>query len=110
MNINMNWKKVGVIGVDAGCCWLGDPCYCVTPDRDCHPASTWQKFCDILQDKDFDQKGHLQFNYPLGHPGLGVLVQAGHGDGEYPVYIKKNNEGRVLAVMVNFGDGDKEDG
>lgn len=29
----MNWTQVGVIGVDSGLCWVGDPCYCVTPGR-----------------------------------------------------------------------------
>ena len=25
--INEEWEHIGEIGVDAGLCWLGDPCY-----------------------------------------------------------------------------------
>ena len=41
---NKKWEEVGLIGVDAGLCWLGDPCYCVTPDADNHPTQTWIEF------------------------------------------------------------------
>lgn len=105
----MSWEKIGIIGVDAGCCWVGDPCYCITPDGDSHPASTWEEFCKILQDKNFDEKGYLQFNYKMGHPGLGVLVQTGCGDGSYPVYIKKNDRGEIVGLKIDF-DCDDEDG
>lgn len=91
----MSWQKVGTIGVDAGLCWVGDPCYCVTPDCNSHPAKTWEEFCDILSKSDFDGKNYHQFN-------SGVVVPSGYGDGEYPVYIKKNQEGRVVGVMVKF--------
>lgn len=99
--MSFKWEKVGVIGVDAGLCWVGDPCYCVTPDSDNHPAKTWLEFCDMLNDK-FYKDGHKQFDYSLGHPGLGVVVSTGYGDGTYPVFIKKNEEGRVVGVMVKF--------
>jgi len=93
------WEKVGVIGVDAGLCWVGDPCYCVTPDATDHPAPTWKQFCDMLGD---DYPTAKQFNYEMGHEGLGVCVSTGYGDGLYPVYVKKNAEGRIVRVMVKF--------
>lgn len=96
---NKEWQEVGEIGVDAGLCWIGDPCYCVTPDADEHPAKTWYEFCDKL-----DDNGVTQWNYKAGHPGLGVSVQTGYGDGVYPVYIKRNKEGRVIEVKVVFAD------
>lgn len=99
------WEQVGKIGVDAGLCWIGDPCYCVTPDSDEHPAQTWDEFCDKLGD---DHK-HKQWNYKRGHAGLGVTVETGYGDGTYPVYVKKNRHGRVVEVKVCFDEQEDDD-
>ena len=91
----MDFEKVGVIGVDAGLCWVGDPCYCVTPDAEEHPANDWSEFCDKLQ-------GDVQqWNYKRGHAGLGVSVSTGYGDGVYSVYVVRK-EGRIAGVFVDF--------
>jgi hypothetical protein len=93
---NNRWELVGKIGVDAGLCWIGDPCYCVTPDVDEHPAKTWQEFCNLLGGQDVKQ-----FNYRAGHPGLGVCVRTG-GDGWFPVFVKRNAHGEIAEVNVKF--------
>lgn len=98
MKQKSKWEQVGEIGVDAGLCWIGDPCYCVTPDATEHPAKTWAEFCQKLGNEDTKQ-----WNYKLGHAGLGVSVQTGYGDGTYPVFVKKNKEGRVMEAKVVFG-------
>ena len=95
----MTWEQVGVIGVDAGLCWIGDPCYCVTPDSTEHPAQTWSEFCDKLFEDTSDTK---QWNHKLGHSGLGVSVSTGYGDGTYPVYVKRNSEGLITEAKVVF--------
>jgi hypothetical protein len=102
-----DWIKVGTIGVDAGLCWLGDPCYIMGSDADGQPAKTWSEFCDMLgaielSNKGTDKAQTAQWNYKLGHPGLGVSVSTGYGDGEYPVYIKRGSEGRIAEVKVVF--------
>ena len=92
------WEQIGVIGVDAGLCWLGDPCYVLHTDKT--PKSigkNWSEFCDIITKKD-----NHQFNYDAGHPGLGVVVSTGYGDGCYPVEIRRNDEGRIAEVRVKF--------
>ena len=94
------WELVGYIGVDAGLCWIGDPCYCVTPDATEHPAPSWPEFCDKLRDSEKD--GACQWNYKMGHAGLGVSVSIGYGDGTYPVYVRRNKEGRVAEARVKF--------
>jgi hypothetical protein len=42
-------KQIGEIGVDAGLCWIGDPCYILHKE---HPpkaiGTSWDEFCDIL--------------------------------------------------------------
>lgn len=100
MNNTIEWEHAGVIGVDAGLCWIGDPCYCVTPDCTEHPAETWGEFCDQLSDDDFHAP--KQWNYKAGHAGLGVSVSTGYGDGTYPVYVRRNSEGRIAEVKVVF--------
>ncbi|MDD4888407.1 MAG: DUF4241 domain-containing protein [Phycisphaerae bacterium] len=98
---NKNWKQVGTISVDAGLCWVGDPCYCITPDCDEHPAQTWSEFCNAISDHEQDAK---QWNFKLGTPGLGVSVSTGYGDGSYPVFIRRNRDGRVAEVKVVFDE------
>ena len=83
------FKKVGTFGVDAGLCWIGDPCYVVSKDAS-HVWSTWDKFCD---EHDSDKKVNV---FPAG-----ICVSSGYGDGEYPVYVKKQ-DGRVKEVLIKF--------
>lgn len=94
----MKIKTIGYIGIDAGLCWIGDPCYVLPDDasqRD--QVKDWSKFC-------IEMKGskHKSFNYKMGHEGLGVCVSTGYGDGEYPVKATFNNEGRVASVTILF--------
>jgi len=92
------FEEVGVIGVDAGLCWIGDPCYILhqknTPKS---IGNNWSEFCDLLPDH-----GIKQFNCDLGHAGLGVVVGTGWGDGVYPVFVRKDKYGRVMEVRVLF--------
>ena len=94
------WQKIGIIGVDSGTVWVGDGCYCITPDATEHPAKTWPEFCNKLDQ--VNEEGYQQFNFSRGHSGLGVVVSSGYGDGNYPVFIKKNEDGRVVGLMVEF--------
>jgi hypothetical protein len=96
--------KVGEIGVDAGLCWIGDPCYILHPQEPPKAiGKDWGEFCKQLGD---DYPTAKQFNYDLGHPGLGVVVSTGYGDGVYPVYAAIR-EGRIAKVWVDFF-GDEE--
>lgn len=97
-----NWEKVGVVGVNTGTLWLGDPCYCVTPDGSNHPAATWPEFCDALLEKEKATPGAAQWNFKLGRPGLGVTVLTGYGDGAYPVEVRRTPDGRIAEVRVKF--------
>jgi hypothetical protein len=100
----------GVIGVDAGLCWVGDPCYILHREgEEDTPKSigrNWMEFCDSLGS---DYPTVKQFNYDLGHPGLGVCVSTGYGDGVYPVMVTKNSEGRVVRVTIEFISYENED-
>jgi hypothetical protein len=97
-------KHLGQIGIDAGLCWIGDPCYVLPDGSDHNPGANWKMFCDELNKND-----------KLGEPttrnfdGIGVCVGTGYGDGEYPVTAEIKG-GRVMSVTVDFSGGpDKED-
>lgn len=91
------WEKVGEIGVDAGLCWVGDPCYIVSKDAS-YVFEKWEDFCNVLDTNGFfDGKRHsVEFNN-----GLGVCVSTGYGDGSYPVYVKRDGN-RIAEVKVVF--------
>ena len=98
------WERAGEIGVDAGLCWVGDPCYCVTPDADEHPAGTWAEFCGLQEAA--EHNGVKQWHYRAGHPGLGVTVQI--DDGCYPAYVRRTTDGHIAEVKVVFlGNGSR---
>ena len=103
-NINLS-KQIGEIGVDAGLCWIGDPCYILHKEQPPQAIGRdWSEFCDTL-----DHKNEFrQFDYDLGHPGLGVVVSTGYGDGTYPVYAEFNEDGRIAKVWVEFIGEDDE--
>lgn len=99
-HIPEGYEFAGTIGVDSGLCWIGDPCYCVTPDADEHPAPSWNEFCNTLEK--IEKNGVAQWNYKGGSKGLGVSVSTGYGDGSYNVYVKKTKNGRIAKVLINF--------
>lgn len=101
--IEPDLEFIGTIGVDAGCVMVGDPCYHVGDDTDGreHMGKTWSEFCEKwllkrpLQDV-------VKIPYPLGHEGQGIVVTSGWGDGVYPVYIKRGEENRIAAIVIDF--------
>jgi len=93
----METKLIGHIGVDAGLCWIGDPCYVLPDDATENPGTDWMDFCAKI-----GSEPHTSFNYQLGHEGVGVCVSTGYGDGTYPVVARIGDDGRVQAVEVVF--------
>ncbi len=92
------WERVGAIGVDAGLCWIGDPCYVLHKEEGAPTSigADWGEFCDRMG------RDVTQFNYDLGHAGLGVCVATGYGDGFYPVEVRRSEDGRIAEVRVVF--------
>lgn len=94
----MERKKIGSIGVDAGCVWIVDPCY-VLDDRGTEPfrGKTWSEHCESLRVLDTPARS--------GQFEEGVVVSSGYGDGEYPVYAEYQ-DGRVKRVIIEFMEED----
>lgn len=94
------WERAGEIGIDAGLCWIGDPCYILPEESpEAAPLRDWSKFCEMMKDLDV-----RQFRYLRGHDGLGVCVSTGCGDGIYPVEVRRDPDGRIAEVRVRFID------
>lgn len=93
------WETVGIITVDAGICWLGDPCYILHTDEDSEApkdiGKTWSEFCDKL-----GNSNDHQFMHNSGGPGLGVTISTG-GDGVFPVEVKRK-DGMISEVRIKF--------
>src|SRR5438270_340558 len=55
-------KYIGEIGVDAGLCWIGDPCYILHTDQPPKAiGKSWDEFCDIVLDVDKLARGDIAF-------------------------------------------------
>ena len=81
--------------VDAGCIWIGDPCYVMGDDASFRVNNWITDFCDKL---DNDKS----INKPLGE-GVGLCIDSGYGDGRYPVEIERDSHsGRVKSVTITF--------
>ena len=98
-------KLIGHMSVDAGLCWVGDPCYVMGSDSS-HGVSDWDEFCSKIT----EMKHHAA---PLGD-GIGFAISTGFGDGSYPVYIETSDEGewgeRVKSITIDFiGDEEEDD-
>lgn len=102
-----DWLLAGSISVDAGTCWVGDPCYLVGHNRDTSSIADWGAFVEKLypvqkrvngEAIDFEQRGYQEFED-------GVVCSTGVGDGRYSVYVKRSN-GRIAAIKVVFLPGE----
>lgn len=98
------WEKIGTIDVDAGVCWIGDPCYIIGANNLDYPYLNWDDFCNELFKK--DKKGIAKWKHTENDEsnsyGKGISVSTGYGDGEYSVYVKRNKEGVIAEVKIVF--------
>ena len=102
-------RQIGTFSVDAGLCWIGDPCYFwpgrsdgQTPTAVEEIGSNWYQFCDKLAQKGFYERGYVEFN-------AGIVTNTGVGDGTYPVYA--TFEGHIVTkITIDFmGDEESDD-
>lgn len=109
------WEQVGEITVDAGLCWVGDPSYFTPRDARDHPKSPrfkdWGTFLESIGEEyptvaalsHVHEYEGLDGNRETREvSGLGVCVSTGYGDGRYPVYVHRNEEGRIEELRVVF--------
>jgi hypothetical protein len=101
-------KYAGSFGVDSGQAIVGDPCYLNEYDPNTNEA--WK-----LEGKEgqYSYQGisatTLKSQFGVIEGGKAVAFNTGYGDGEYPVYVKLDDEGRVSMVVIDFlGSLDEE--
>ena len=111
----METKLAGHCGVDSGQIMVIDPCYAFKDEFD-DTNGNYRNVCNISLGDD----GYGEFPLPAnGYTGnIGVATTSGYGDGEYPVYVDINSDGRVVALHIYFDqfpdnvsslDSDRED-
>jgi uncharacterized protein (UPF0297 family) len=95
-------ERVGSVYVDAGIVMLGDPCYTLPDSASSRNdvAKNWGDFCNALYDTKTIAPDVWE---PFGE-GTAIVVSSGYGDGEYPVYVTRNQEGRVMSLRVDFDE------
>jgi len=95
---------IGTIGVDAGLCYVGDPCYVIDNLLGSKP---WARFLDDMYagSPEGADAPHWTVHSTTGKLEFraGIVTTTGGGDGEYPVYAKIV-DGRVRRILVDFGD------
>tara|TARA_Y100001963_G_C6641604_1_gene381254 strand:- start:285 stop:668 length:384 start_codon:yes stop_codon:yes gene_type:complete len=96
-------EVVGHINVNAGMCWIGDPCEFIPNEGQewglaKNPqAKTWEVLCEEMSGRN-EAKTIEGFDYD----GVGIVVSTGDGDGYYPVTIKRDGMGRIMSATVTF--------
>jgi hypothetical protein len=96
----------GAVTVDSGQIMIGDPCYL-------DEWQPWDSDSGIEFSEHEKRVGEYSYlgscNATLSDVGYGTLglgnavsVSSGYGDGYYPVYVKINDEGRVVMAIIDF--------
>lgn len=104
------WEYLGKIGVDSGSMLLSDPCY--VKDFPPFDDTTWKKdLAANAKEYTYNSAGAASCSEAqaaiLGD-GMGAVCSTGYGDGNYPVYVIRNRDGRIAAMMIDF-DGVLDD-
>lgn len=95
------WELVGRCGVDSGQLMIIDPCYLSDwVDNDCDDkvgksSMSYAGACKATLSEDMYGQLHNKIGIDLA-----VAFSSGYGDGLYPVYARKNEDGRVVEVKV----------
>lgn len=90
-------RQIGVITVDSGLCWLGDPVYLYNDAK----KSLGVKWEDVLKNTE-SMTTHKHFDHLQGDPGLGIMVKPWSGNGEYPVYAYFDENEEIIRVTIEF--------
>lgn len=100
-----DWVKEGEVDVDSGQIMITDPCYVRSFKNDEFEGEkdvvdfSYSGACTVtLSEKKCGGLPHS----PGGALGAGFATSSGYGDGSYPVFVKRNKEGRIAAIKIIF--------
>lgn len=113
------WEKVGLVCIDAGVCMIVDPCrvlhrgqrtfqgHAMDPPYS-EFGESWNDFCNKTDaiHGGIPIHGGTPETAPPGFVQVGqalaVVTSTGFGDGVYPVFVKRSEDGRIAAVKIEF--------
>ena len=99
----METKLAGYCGVDSGQIMVIDPCYAFNdeyfgvggkPTGGNYDAICRVSLADTFGEFPLPANGYSQ--------GIGVVTSSGYGDGNYPVFVDINDDGRVVELRIHF--------
>ena len=99
----MKTKLAGHCGVDSGQIIIIDPCYAFDdnytgtsspPTGGNYDAICRVSLADMFGEFPLPANGYSQ--------GVGVVTSSGYGDGNYPVFVDVNDDGRVVELRIHF--------
>ena len=92
-----SFEKVGYIGVDSGQVMLIDPCYIKNDfesEFKAKPGLNYAGACEVT----LSSEGYGNF----GGVEMAFATRTAHGDGVYPVYVKRDANGTILEMKIKF--------
>lgn len=104
------WQQVGATGVDAGIIVITDPCYAVRSDSTEGPFSSYDTLLttlgaqDVRAGRDPNTGDVYQLTNQIG-ARIGVVIGGFGGDGVFPIYVERDEDGMVIGAMIRF-DGE----
>ena len=97
--MNSNWEFLGYVSINTGSIFIGDPCEIIERYK------KFKDWLDELERNKLTQRSELQYHSKAddgrNYPSF-VQSGTGYGDGCYKVWVKKNEEGRVMQIKIDF--------
>jgi hypothetical protein len=106
----MRTKLAGYCGVDSGQIMVIDPCYAFQDNyKGIDSEATGGNYDAICRVSIADTFGEFALPENGYTGGVGVVTSSGYGDGNYPVFVDVNEDGRVVELRIAFDGISYED-
>ena len=104
--VSQEVELVGHVSVDSGQVMIIAPCYVLDGEHDDAPSylpsdgkvARYGHPCAVT----LSDERHGEF--PAKGYATAIASSSGYGDGNYPVYARKNDEGRVVELTIYFDE------
>lgn len=104
---NSKWELAGYCGVDSGQIIMVDPCYVLANEPvEKDPQMSYDELLKITDRTNYDSP-NMEVNFS-GVGGNGTYISGFGGDGNYPVYVRKAENGLVLEAKIVFNHEEEE--
>jgi len=90
--VKVTKELIGHVGVDSGQLMVVDPCYVFKQMTQSEADELYKDACNATKPHGMVLCSGIQ--------GEAAAFSSGYGDGVYPVYAYKNEEGRIIRVEI----------